>query len=150
MTYDFGLPGLAYSQIKWYLDAYFFELMSAYDTLLQELNVFYEINRDIEAVRWSSIKGKLPDPLKDLMESGRNAAWFKRLRSYRNTATHHAYIPTGASRGMYDDYHDLTIWHFDTDTKQWKPENIKDCSGYLKEMAKHIRAVWGKMAEEFD
>jgi len=150
MPYDFGLPGLASSQITWYLDAYFFELMSAYDTLLQELNVIYAINRDIGGVNWSAIKDNLPTALLDLMEKERKAEWFKRLRSYRNMATHHMYIPTGATTRLRNDYHELTIWHFDTDTKQWKNENIKDCPDYLKKMKRHIRTVWSKMAEEFD
>ena len=50
MPYDLGLPLLAFRQTKWYLDAFFFELMSAYDTLLQEMNILYAINLDMESV----------------------------------------------------------------------------------------------------
>jgi len=157
MPHDLGLPHLAYKQTKWYLDALFFELMSAYDTLLRELNVVYDINRDIEKVIWSSIKGKLPEPLKNLMESEWKAAWFKRLRWYRNTATHHAYIPIGAETVGYGQmpcdygYHKVMLFYVDTDTSEPKPEDINEaCPDYLKKMIEHIRAVWGVMAKEFD
>lgn len=157
MPHDCGLPLLARSQTKWYLDAFFFELMSAYDTLLQELNVVYDINQDIERVRWSSIKGKLPDPLKNLIESERNSAWFKRLRWYRNTATHHMYTATSAFKAgagempweYYD--HEMQLPYPDTDARKYVFEDIKvACPDYLKKMIEHIHAVWGKMAEEFD
>jgi len=159
MPYDFGLTGLAYSQIKWYLDAFFFELMSAYDMLLQEINVRYDINLDVGKVKWSAMKNNLPTKLVGLMESEWEAVWFKKLRSYRNMATHHAYIPTSASTGSPGDepfdyhYHEVTIWHLDIDTGKWTPEDIsisKACPDYLKKMTKHIRAVWTRMAEKFD
>ena len=41
MPDDLGLPLLAHRLLRWYLDAFFFELLSAYDTLLQELGVVY-------------------------------------------------------------------------------------------------------------
>lgn len=157
VPYDFGLPTLAYSQIKWYLDAFFFELISAYDTLLQEINVVYAVNLNIENVKWKSMRNELPIPLVDLMEGQWEATWFKRLRWYRNTATHHAYIPIGASTGGWREkpfdyeHHEVTLWHFDSDTNQWMPEDIKKaCPKYLKKMAAHIRAVWRTMADKFD
>lgn len=157
MPHDCGLPLLARSQTKWYLDAFFFELMSAYDTLLQELNVVYDINRDIEEVRWSSIKGKLPDPLKNLMGSERNAEWFKRLCLYRNTATHHMYTATSSFKAGAREmpwhyyYYEVELFHVDTNARKAIFEDLKDaCIGYLKEMTDHIHAVWTKMAEEFD
>lgn len=157
MPYDFGLPLLARSQTKWYLDAFFFELMSAYETLLQELNVVYEVNKDVEKVTWTSIKGKLTAPsLKNLMESERKEAWFERLRWYRNTATHHAYIPISAGaigwgKMPWDyDKHLVSLFYFDPETNEWKEESVEACPDYLKRMVEHIRTVWGKMAEEFD
>lgn len=157
MPHDCGLPLLARSQTKWYLDAFFFELMSAYDTLLHEMNVIYAINLDIESVKWSSMRDKLPNPLVDLMESEWEAVWFRKVRWYRNRATHHMRIPTGAGRGglgetPWDyDSHEVTLWYFDTDTNEWKREDINEaCPDYLKKMIKHIHAVWIKMAEEFD
>jgi len=53
--------------------------MSAYDTLLQELNVLYEVNLNIEQVKWKAIKDKLPNNLRDLMKKERDTEWFKDL-----------------------------------------------------------------------
>lgn len=157
MPHDLGLPLLARSQTKWYLDAFFFELMSAYDTLLQELNVVYEINLGVDKACWSSMKDKLPADLVDLMESEWKAAWFKRLRWYRNTATHHMYTATssykaGAGEMPWDYYYyEVELFHVDTDARKARFEDLKEaCLDYLKKMIEHIHAVWGKMAEEFD
>ena len=57
--FELGLDLLAHRLTKWYLDAFFFELASSYDTLLQELNVLYQFNLDIDKVNWKSIKDKL-------------------------------------------------------------------------------------------
>ena len=46
-----GMPILAYKQLKWFLDAFFFELMAAYEMLLQELNALYECGVDINDPR---------------------------------------------------------------------------------------------------
>lgn len=130
--------------------------MSAYDTLLQEINVVYAVNLDMKEVKWSAVKDKLPTALVDLMEKEWKAEWFKRLRWYRNTATHRMYLPTGASTGGYGEtprdygYHYVRLFYVDTDANEWRLEDIKVCPDYLKRMIEHIRAVWGKMAEEFD
>jgi len=156
MPYELGLPRLAFRQTKWYLDAFFFELMSAYDILLQEMNVLYVINLDIKSVKWNNISRKLPSQVKELMGKERGAGWFKRLLWYRNTGTHHAYIPVDWESGgwghmpwHYDEHQEWLVY-FDADAKQIKKEDIKVCSDYLKKMLEHIHTVWGKMAEEFD
>src|SRR4030042_4988160 len=144
MPDNMGLPLLAYKQTKWYLDAFFFELMSAYDTLLQEMNVLYAINLDIEKVKWDSIKNKLPLAVQDLMERQREAKWFKKVRWYRNTATHHAYVPTGSQKGGWGempwdyDHHKVELNYFDADDNQSKLEDISVCHDYLKKMLEHI------------
>jgi hypothetical protein len=154
---EMGLPLLAHRQTKWYLDAFFFELMSAYDTLLQEMNVLYAINIDIKSVKWNNISKKLPSQVNELMRKEQEASWFKRLLWYRNTGTHHAYIPADYEReGDGDrtwdyDHHDVQLVYFDTATNMTEKENIKvACPDYLKKMLEHIHTVWGKMAEEFD
>lgn len=157
MPHDLGLPLLARSQTKWYLDAFFFELMSAYDTLLQELNVVYDINLGVDKVCWSSMKDKLPADLVELMENEWKEGWFKRLRWYRNTATHHMYIATSAFKFGWGempwdyDHHGVELYYVDSDTNESIFEDIKVvCPDYLKKVIEHIHAVWGKMAEEFD
>ena len=65
-------------ELRWYLDAFFFELMAACDILLQELNTVYAYNLQLqpEAVRWNKIKGKLPNELVKYAEEERRKAWF--------------------------------------------------------------------------
>lgn len=157
MPHEMGLPLLAYRQTKWYLDAFFFELMSVYDTLLQEMNVLYAINLDIKSVEWNKISEKLPSQVKELMRKEREAGWFKRLLWYRNTSTHHAYIPAeyekeeDGDKAWDYDRHDIQLVYFDTATNMTKKENIRvACPDYLGKMLEHIHTVWGKMAEEFN
>ena len=157
MPSDLGLPLLAHRQTKWYLDAFFFELVSAYNTLLQEMNVLYDINLDIEDVNWNRIKDKLSSALKNLMKKEREAEWFKKLRWYRNTTTHHAYIPISSAKGGFGadpwdyDYHEVSLQYFDTNTRELKAEDIKEaCQRYLRKMADHIHTVWANIAVEFD
>jgi hypothetical protein len=156
MPYEMGLPLLAFRQTKWYLDAFFFELVSAYDTLLQELNVLCAINLDMEKVNWSSIRTRLPTPLVDLMEKERGAEWFKKVHWYRNRATHHMYIPGGWGKGGWGempwdyDHHQVKLTYFDTDAKEGREEDIRVCSDYLKKMTEHIHTLWCKMAKDFE
>lgn len=157
MPTDLGLPLLAHRLTKWYLDAFFFELMSAYDTLLQEINVLYKVKLDIDKVNWESIKGKLSSTLKILMEKERETEWFKKLRWYRNTTTHHAYVPissfqSGSGEHRLDyDYHEVSLQYFDNKTGQVKEEKLdKACPLYLKNMIRHIQTVWQKLVEEFN
>jgi len=152
-----GLPLLAHRLTKWYLDAFFFELMSAYDTLLQELNVLYKVNLNIEQVKWKSIKDKLPSKLTDLMKEERDTEWFKEVSWYRNTTTHQAYVPisslqSGSGQGPLDyDYHEVSLQYFDNKTRQVKEEKIdKACPLYLKNMIRHVQIVWQKLLEEFN
>lgn len=155
IPYESGLPLLGFRQTKWYLDAFFFELMSAYDILLQEMNVLYAINLDIKSVNWNNISRKLPSQVKELMEKEREADWFKRLLWYRHTGTHRAYIPvdwgSGEPGDMPWDYDGHQVWlvYFDADAKQVKNEDIKVLHEYLKKMLEHICTVWARMAEEF-
>jgi hypothetical protein len=44
-TFDrMGLPLLGHRMIEWYLGAFFFELLSAFDSLLHELGTIMTIN----------------------------------------------------------------------------------------------------------
>ncbi len=157
-----GLPLLANRQLKWYLDAFFFELMSACDTLLQELNIVYahDLGLKPKQVRWDNtpkgklLKDKLPEKLLEYMETGRTKEWFKDVRQYRNMAAHIHYVPTiSIQTGWGDkpwDYveHEMSICYVD-DTGKLKEERIGACPTYLKNMVRHIQQVWKEMAQEF-
>ena len=155
-----GLPLLAHRLLKWNLDAFFFELMSAYDILLQELNIVfaYDLGLVPEQVNWPKIKDKLPTELVQYMKKEREKDWFKKIRTYRNMATHHAYVPTsswvGGSGNKPLDYDEhnvsmIPIPYLDSSGKPIE-ENISHCRIiYLKRMAEYIGSAWGKMAQEF-
>ena len=156
MPLEMGLPLLAHRLTKWYLDAFFFELLSAYDTLLQELNVLYKIDFDIERVNWNSIKDKLPNTMRDLMKKERDHEWFRELSWYRNTTSHRAYVPissflSGPGEHILDyDSHEIGLQYFNKKTQQLKEQKIdKACPLYLKNMVKFIHTVWNQLAEEF-
>ncbi|HEX73673.1 MAG TPA: hypothetical protein G4N93_00765 [Dehalococcoidia bacterium] len=100
MPDDLGLPLLSHRQLKWYLDAFFFELMSAYYTLLQELNIvfaYYPVFKP-EDVNWNTIRGKLTERLTEYMDKEWEKEWFDKVRRYRHMATHHYIVPTGSGK----------------------------------------------------
>jgi len=157
MPDNLGLPLLAHRQLKWYLDAFFFELMSAYDTLLQELNIVYAYDLGLkpEDVHWGKIKDKLPPELREYVEEERGKQWFDRARKYRNTATHHYLVPTDTMQTGFGeqplDYseHKTYMVYLD-DAGNIEHEKIKARIEYLKNMVRYISSVWEKMAQEFD
>jgi len=164
MPDDVGLPLLAYSQLKWYLDAFFFELMSAYETLLQELNIVYAYDLGLQPkqVRWDTregrLKGKLgdrlPERLAKCMKEQRGEDWFKNVCEYRNMAAHYHYIPTDSvtmrrGKGLCGYGESLTYIYYFDDVGVQRRENIGYCKTHLESMAKHIQQVWKEMAQEF-
>ncbi len=158
MSYDFGLPLLAFNQLKWYLDAFFFEIISAYDTLLQELNVVYDMGLKPKQVRWvnrntkkckflSLLKAK-SSKVSDHMEKERGKKWFKDVHQYRNMAAHQHYVPTNALIMGYAEPQ-IDIFYLDDNGNMQRAE-ISKCRTYLKSMVEHIQQVWQEMAQEFD
>jgi len=143
-------------QLEWYLDAFFFELMAACDTLLQELNTVYAYDLQLkpEAVRWNKIKGKLPNELVKYAEEERRRDWFCEVQWYRNTTTHHYHIPKSRSKIWWghDSLHStyqVGLLYIDREDKI-KIEEISICKDYLSNMVNYISSVWGKMAQEFE
>ncbi|MBA7680620.1 hypothetical protein ES703_88941 [subsurface metagenome] len=159
MPDNLGLPLLAHRQLKWNLDAFFFELMSAYDILLQELNIVFAYDSELEPsqVKWGKIKDKVPKELVQYMDTEWKKEWFKKIRIYRNMATHHAYVPISSWKGRsgdkpldYNEY-DVSMMPIPYLDSSGQPivENINHCKTYLKKMAKYIIYIWGKMVQEF-
>ncbi len=150
---DRGLPQLADRQKRWYLDAFFFELIAAYDTLLQELNIIYGKGLEPNKVNWGNIKDSLPSTLRSVMEEKWKADWFQKVRWYRNTGAHWAYISTGELKvGFETPEHVIqsSLWYWDDSAKQRKEELIEVCCDYLNNMAALIGAIWQEMAEKFE
>ena len=150
-----GLPNLAFNLRHWYLDAFFFELMSAYDVLIQELNVIYECGIDSDDSQiLRKVKQKLPEDLRNIIENERKKDWFKRLQQYRNTVSHRSHTPSssglitwGHKKWRYSDYQD-NIWYFDRQSREWKYEDSKECKNYFDSMTDYICTIWTKMKEQ--
>jgi len=156
MPDDLGLPLLAHRQLKWYLDAFFFELMSACDTLLQELNIVfaYDLGLKPDKVRLEKIEGKLPKELVEHMNKESKKEWFDKVRRYRNVATHHYLVPTNSWKMGFGeqpldyDEHEVSIPYIDN-KGNLREEEVSICIDYLKNMVRYISSVWEKMAPEF-
>lgn len=156
MPDDLGLPLLAHRQQEWYLGAFFFELMSAYDTLLQELNILcaYDLGLKPEGVRWDKIKDNLPEKLAEYMEKEWEKEWFDKVRRYRNIATHHYLVPLSSGKVGWGDrpldysWHDVYMLYQDKEGNL-KEEEIKVCTDYLNNMVRYISSVWEQIEEKF-
>jgi hypothetical protein len=156
---DLGLPLLAHRLTEWYLDAFFFELMAAYDTLLQELNIVYNIGLKPKNVRWydknkNNFMEKLPEEIFKSIVDERKKDWFCKVQWFRNTATHHYTVPLSSGTTFIGDNlsyveHDVRMNYFDSSGKLVQ-EDIKHCTEYLHNMVNFISSVWEMMAEEFE
>lgn len=157
MPYNQGLPLLAHRQLEWYLGAFFFELVSAYDTLLQELNIVYNLGLKPEAVRWSDKKKtkfieNLPEKIFKSLEKGRGEDWFHKTQRYRNMATHQYLVPISEiSPGddSPDSSHHTFIYYRDKEGN-FESEKISVCKDYLMNMVQHTRSIWEIMKEDFE
>ena len=153
---NLGLPLLAHRQREWYLATFFFELCSAYDTLLQEINILYGYGLSRREVKWKAVVPKLPESLKEMMSRDRGVDWFKKVHWYRNTATHHQLIPMGESAGGWGeqtwdmDMHEAMIFYIDEQINEPREENITVCKEYLKKMLEHIHNAWSEMGQRFN
>ncbi len=144
-------------ELRWYLDAFFFELMSACDILLQELNIVYAYDLGLkpEGVRWNNknknkFMKKLPEEILSLIKAERKKDWFCKVQWYRNLTTHH-YRPPIAGSGEPGSPHltHVNLLYIDEEGKI-KMEEISICKKYLSDMVRYISSVWGKMAQEFE
>ena len=140
-------------ELEWYLDGFFFELMAACDTLLQELNTVYAYDLQLkpEAVRWNKIKDKLPDELVKYVEEERRKDWFCEVQWYRNTTTHHYHIPKTSLRRHDPPYSAdyVGLGYIDKEGRS-KIREIIICKDYLSNMVNYISSVWQIMAEKFE
>ena len=138
-------------ELRWYLDAFLFELMAACDILLQELNTVYayDLLLQPEAVRWNKIKGKLPNELVKYAEEERRKDWFCEVQLHRNRTTHHYRSPISFGR-LHDSPHltNVRLLYIDKEGKT-KSSEIIICEKYLSNMANYISSVWKEMAQEF-
>jgi len=149
------------TKLEWYLDGFFFELMAAFDIILQELNTVYayDLQLKLETVRWNDnnknkFMRKLPEEIFNLIEAERKKDWFCEVQWYRNTTTHHYRIPKSRSKiwwghdSLHSTYY-VGLQYIDRKDKI-KIQEISICKTYLSNMVNYISSVWGKMAQEFE
>ncbi len=144
-------------ELRWYLDAFLFELMAAYDTLLQELNIVYAYDLQLkpEAVRWNNksknkFMEKLPDEIFNYIKAERNKDWFCEVQWCRNLTSHHYRSPISGVR-RHGSLHLTNVYLQYQDKKgKFKSSKIIICKDYLSNMVNYISSVWGIMAEEFE
>ena len=152
---DLGLPLLGYSFQQWYLDAFFMELMSAYESLLQELNAIYKCGIDMnDRSLLSKLRKRLPGDLVEMIFVEREKDWFKKVSWYRNSITHRFRTPSDSMKAGSGDKnwhfseHSVDIYYYNEDAKEWKSENVKVCGKYFTSMLDFVNAVWVKMKEQ--
>jgi len=143
-------------ELRWYLDAFFFELMAACDILLQELNTVYAYDLQLkpEAVRWNNksknkFMEKLPDEIFNYIKAERRKDWFCEVQWHRNLTTHHYRTPITSTRRHGSPH--LTNVHLQCIDKggKIKLKEISICKDYFSNMVNYISSVWGKMVQEF-
>ena len=143
-------------QLRWYLDAFFFELRAACDTLLQELKTVYAYGLPLkpEDVLWNKIKGKLPNELVKYLEEERSKDWFCEVQWSRDTTAHTYYLPISRSKTWWGHDSSHATYHYglqyiDREDKI-EIKEISICKDYLSNMVNCISSVWQKMAQEFE
>lgn len=154
-----------YARLKrWHLDSFFFELMSSFDSMLQEVNLRYQVGIPIDDVWWSDHKktkdkfrNKIPAELFELIDKEWKADWFVRVCEYRNMVTHRFLLPTsefwGESGPAPDlprdkaDSHEVNMLLKDRQGK-FIEEPIEKCEEYLSLMAQLIAKAWGSFKLE--
>ena len=78
------------------LDAFLYEVVGALDPLLQEINIAFRCNLEIQNVNLESIIPKIPkgSQLREKLGklNGDSSGWFWKLREYRNHSAHRSQI----------------------------------------------------------
>lgn len=149
-----GLYFLANRMQKWYLQAFFNSLISALDTLLQEINICYKINLPVETVDYAifkTYKGKIPGDLIKHYNLNGQSQWYTEICFCRNVSTHHHFLPTTSMSGgsgsspLDYDYYNAKITCGLTANNEPIQKDISDCIQYLKETVYFINKAWAIM-----
>jgi len=157
MPLEVGAWNTSFRMLEWYLDAFFFELMSAYEAVLQELNTLYAKESPIEEedVNWNRVRLLLGDSPAESMQKVRGLLWFRKLKEHRNAGAHRSHIPLESwsagfgSRIWQHDSHGISMAYTQPESRHLELESIEECRGYLKAMLNHICDIWDTVADNF-
>ena len=150
-----GSPLLAFHFRQWHLDAFFFELMAAYEILIQELNAIYVCGvKSYDPSIFSKVKRELPEDLANLLEEEQKKDWFKKLRWYRNSITHRSrnitddFTVSWGDKPWHYNHYNVSLRYYNERTGDWETEDLRGCEIYFTHMVDHIHLVWEKMKEQ--
>lgn len=141
--------------LNWHLDAFFFELMSAFDYLLQEVNVRYQLGLSVRDVEWRKLtnraqgKGVTLAVLADI-EQARQQEEFKKIVEYRNMLTHRRLAPIeeryvlSNQPAVESGYDDAKLCTPDGQTEPL----VESCLTYLRFMINLIWKAWRTFKRE--
>jgi hypothetical protein len=153
---ELGTPSLAYHLTEWYTEAFFHQLMSMFDTLLQEINIVYQLGYKSTKVRYQneSFRDSIPASLKQSISSTFETDWFTKIRNYRNTSTHIYKVPLSSGvtfMGNLANYteHQVKLVYSDQNDNL-KTEEIKIILEYLKHMIMFTQDIWQIMSSNFE
>lgn len=141
--------GMYWRLVSWHLDSFFFELVSSFDSMLQEVNIRYGVAIPRRNIAWKNeikekFQNKIPTEVFQLIDEEWNADWFVKVREYRNTATHRSPLRTLEHWSPHIiGEHEVQMW-----TEKYKDEPIRKCEEYLRSMANLIVDAWGKFELE--
>jgi len=89
-------PGINRNDVEFDLDAFLYEVVGAFEPLLQEINIAFKLNLELQNVEISTIITKLPTGSQVKNKLGRldgdTEGWFWKLREYRNHSAHRKII----------------------------------------------------------
>jgi hypothetical protein len=140
-------PGIERDEVELNLDAFLYDVVGAFDTLLQEINVAFGLGLAVQDVCVSAIIQKLPDgKVKKTLGTlnGNTNGWFWMLREYRNHSAHRSIIirhmiliADGSRPRVY-----LANDPRDPDKGHSNEEVVPYCSHSLKNMEEAIDEIY--------
>lgn len=144
------------SLLNWHLDAFFNELMSAFETLLQEVNVVHRCGLKRDKVTWEGkrgIKGCLSGKagrMGEIIAAAYDNETFKDIRDWRNTVFHRHHIPkvsTDVGGGEVVRIK-TTVELVKTPSDPAQNVKLSKLADYINLIAKLCMQVWEQLAEE--
>jgi len=144
------------SQFHWHIRAFFWELVSSFDVILQWENYRYELGIQENDVKWDRISEKVGKAKKDqldwnrqyaILEDAWNSDWFFEIRQYRNFA-HRAFISINAEyNGFYGKEKPKLKKIFLTPAREGQQEYIDVVTcllSYLEKMLELRKEIFGQ------
>lgn len=147
------------SVLNWHVDAFFNELVSAFETLLQEINVVHRCGLKVDEVTWQGrkdaagirdcLEGKATKT-REYVEKQYCEKTFKEIRDWRNTAFHHHHIPKVSTDVGFGEVvrAETTVELVKSPSDPAEKVELKELVHYIEYVAQLCSQVWQQLAEE--